>query len=387
MKKMSTTSLAVAVGLGVMLSPAVAGAQEESGTQPGTATPVESTEEESADSDNAGVQPGTETPVPEVEDTSQPVESTVQPGTEAPATEHAESDNQAGQSQPGTAVEAPVEQPVDQPSQQSQPGTEASQQPTNDVSVEDAVVEQPVQQPQPVVETPAEPVEPVESPAVEYVPAVQQEENAPAAHEVPVEEVPTEPVDPVVDEQSTVDTRAVEDAQAAAENGEPVSETPAESEAVEQPVQQPQPAVETPAEPVERVVDEQVDVEEVAAEPVTQKPQGIAGANVNATGYGTSVGAAIDTTTSGVQADISGHSIESSTASGVVVNDTELASAEVVQQSNIATEKAVNALPAKVTAVTDTAYDGVQDRLAELPEQHSIDAAGVSADLHVQHWN
>ena len=62
MKKKKLTSLTVALGIGVMLSPAVASAQEEIGSQPGTETPVDSAEEEPTASESAGVQPGTEAP-------------------------------------------------------------------------------------------------------------------------------------------------------------------------------------------------------------------------------------------------------------------------------------------------------------------------------------
>ena len=95
----------------------------------------------------------------------------------------------------------------------------------------------------------------------------------------------------------------------------------------------------------------------------------------------------VDTAVSGVQADVSGKSVESSTAHGVVVNDTELVSADSVKQANATVDGAVNALPTKVKTVTDAVYDGAQAGLAELPEQQSFEAAGVNAELQIQHWN
>src|SRR5699024_6773767 len=112
----------------------------------------------------------------------------------------------------------------------------------------------------------------------------------------------------------------------------PVDETPVVDEVVEQPL------VETPVEPddeapaVEYIpVAQEEEIEptanqqtETGTEPEAEEPQGIAGANVSASGYGKSVDVGVDTAVSGVQADVSGQSVESSTAHGVVVNDTEL---------------------------------------------------------------
>ena len=287
-----------------MLSPAVASAQEEIGSQPGTETPVDSAEEEPTASESAGVQPGTEAPQAEVEDTSRPVESTVQPGTETQVIKPEKNNKAAGQNPSNAEVNAPVEQSgeeavVEPAPQVAQPGTEEPQKPVD----ETPVVEQPL------VETPVEPVD--EAPAVEYIPVAQEEEIEPTAN------------------QQT----------------------------------------------------------ETGTEPEAEEPQGIAGANVSASGYGKSVDVGVDTAVSGVQADVSGKSVESSTAHGVVVNDTELVSADSVKQANATVDSAVNALPTKVKTVTDAVYDGAQAGLAELPEQQSFEAAGVNAELQIQHWN
>lgn len=288
-----------------MLSPAVASAQEEIGSQPGTETPVDSTEEEPTASESAGVQPGTEAPQAEVEDTSQPVESTVQPGTETQVIKPEKNNKAAGQNPSNAEVNTPVEQSgeeaavVEPAPQVAQPGTEGPQKPVD----ETPVVEQPL------VETPVEPVD--EAPAVEYIPVAQEEEIEPTAN------------------QQT----------------------------------------------------------ETGTEPEAEEPQGIAGANVSASGYGKSVDVGVDTAVSGVQADVSGQSVQSSTAHGVVVNDTELVSADSVKQANATVDGAVNALPTKVKTVTDAVYDGAQAGLAELPEQQSFEAAGVNAELQIQHWN
>ena len=304
MKKKKLTSLTVALGIGVMLSPAVASAQEEIGSQPGTETPVDSAEEEPTASESAGVQPGTEAPQAEVEDTSRPVESTVQPGTETQVIKPEKNNKAAGQNPSNAEVDTPVDQSgeeavVEPAPQVAQPGTEEPQKPVD----ETPVVEQPL------VETPVEPVD--EAPAVEYIPVAQEEEIEPATN------------------------------------------------------QQTEPGTELEAE----------------------EPQGIAGANVSASGYGKSVDVGVDTAVSGVQADVSGQSVESSTAHGVVVNDTELVSADSVKQANATVDGAVNALPTKVKTVTDAVYDGAQAGLAELPEQQSFEAAGVNAELQIQHWN
>ena len=304
MKKKKLTSLTVALGIGVMLSPAVASAQEEIGSQPGTETPVDSTEEEPTASESAGVQPGTEAPQAEVEDTSRPVESTVQPGTETQVIKPEKNNKTAGQNPSNAEVNTPVEQSgeeavVEPAPQVAQPGTEEPQKPVD----ETPVVEQPL------VEAPVEPVD--EAPAVEYIPVAQEEEIEPTAN------------------QQT----------------------------------------------------------ETGTEPEAEEPQGIAGANVSASGYGKSVDVGVDTAVSGVQADVSGQSVESSTAHGVVVNDTELVSADSVKQANATVDGAVNALPTKVKTVTDAVYDGAQAGLAELPEQQSFEAAGVNAELQIQHWN
>ncbi|OAH29788.1 hypothetical protein AYJ05_11550 [Corynebacterium stationis] len=308
MKKKKLTSLTVALGIGVMLSPAVASAQEEIGSQPGTETPVDSAEEEPTASESAGVQPGTEAPQAEVEDTSQPVESTVQPGTETQVIKPEKNNKAAGQNPSNAEVDTPVEQSVEEtvvePAPQvAQPGTEEPQKPVDETPVVDEAVEQPL------AETPVEPVD--EAPAVEYIPVAQEEEIEPAAN------------------QQT----------------------------------------------------------ETGTEPEAEELQGIAGANVSASGYGKSVDVGVDTAVSGVQADVSGQSVQSSTAHGVVVNDTELVSADSVKQANATVDSAVNALPTKVKTVTDAVYDGAQAGLAELPEQQSFEAAGVNAELQIQHWN
>ena len=308
MKKKKLTSLTVALGIGVMLSPAVASAQEEIGSQPGTETPVDSAEEEPTASESAGVQPGTEAPQAEVEDTSRPVESTVQPGTETQVIKPEKNNKAAGQNPSNAEVTTPVDQSgeeavVEPAPQVAQPGTEEPQKPVDETPVVDEVVEQPL------VETPVEPVD--EAPAVEYIPVAQEEEIEPTAN------------------QQT----------------------------------------------------------ETGTEPEAEEPQGIAGANVSASGYGKSVNVGVDTAVSGVQADVSGQSVESSTAHGVVVNDTELVSADSVKQANATVDGAVNALPTKVKTVTDAVYDGAQAGLAELPEQQSFEAAGVNAELQIQHWN
>lgn len=308
MKKKKLTSLTVALGIGVMLSPAVASAQEEIGSQPGTETPVDSAEEEPTASESAGVQPGTEAPQAEVEDTSQPVESTVQPGTETQVIKPEKNNKAAGQNPSNAEVTTPVDQSgeeavVEPAPQVAQPGTEEPQKPVDETPVVDEAVEQPL------AETPVEPVD--EAPAVEYIPVAQEEEIEPAAN------------------QQT----------------------------------------------------------ETGTEPEAEELQGIAGANVSASGYGKSVDVGVDTAVSGVQADVSGQSVQSSTAHGVVVNDTELVSADSVKQANATVDSAVNALPTKVKTVTDAVYDGAQAGLAELPEQQSFEAAGVNAELQIQHWN
>ena len=384
MKKKKLTSLTVALGIGVMLSPAVASAQEEIGSQPGTETPVDSAEEEPTASESAGVQPGTEAPQAEVEDTSRPVESTVQPGTETQVIKPEKNNKAAGQNPSNAEVDTPVEQSVEEtvvePAPQvAQPGTEEPQKPVDETPVVDEAVEQPL------AETPVEPVD--EAPAVEYIPVAQEEEIEPAANQQT--ETGTEPVEPennepVIDEvqvrEEEVEQPAVEESQGeesveqvSAETEEPVDEAPA----VEYiPVAQ--------EEEIEPAANQQT---ETGTEPEAEELQGIAGANVSASGYGKSVDVGVDTAVSGVQADVSGQSVESSTAHGVVVNDTELVSADSVKQANATVDSAVNALPTKVKTVTDAVYDGAQAGLAELPEQQSFEAAGVNAELQIQHWN
>ena len=380
MKKKKLTSLTVALGIGVMLSPAVASAQEEIGSQPGTETPVDSAEEEPTASESAGVQPGTEAPQAEVEDTSRPVESTVQPGTETQVIKPEKNNKAAGQNPSNAEVNAPVEQSgeeavVEPAPQVAQPGTEEPQKPVD----ETPVVEQPL------VETPVEPVD--EAPAVEYIPVAQEEEIEPAANqrtETGTEPVEPENNEPVIDEvqvrEEEVEQLGVEESQ----GEEPVEQVSAETE---EPVDE-APAVEyipvAQEEEIEPTANQQT---ETGTEPEVEEPQGIAGANVSASGYGKSVDVGVDTAVSGVQADVSGQSVESSTAHGVVVNDTELVSADSVKQANATVDSAVNALPTKVKTVTDAVYDGAQAGLAELPEQQSFEAAGVNAELQIQHWN
>ena len=384
MKKKKLTSLTVALGIGVMLSPAVASAQEEIGSQPGTETPVDSAEEEPTASESAGVQPGTEAPQAEVEDTSRPVESTVQPGAETQVIKPEKNNKAAGQNPSNAEVTTPVDQSgeeavVEPAPQVAQPGTEEPQKPVDETPVVDEVVEQPL------VETPVEPVD--EAPAVEYIPVAQEEEIEPTANQQT--ETGTEPVDPennepVIDEvqvrEEEVEQPAVEESQ----GEEPVEQVSAETE---EPVDE-APAVEyipvAQEEEIEPTANQQT---ETGTEPEAEEPQGIAGANVSASGYGKSVDVGVDTAVSGVQADVSGQSVESSTAHGVVVNDTELVSADSVKQANATVDGAVNALPTKVKTVTDAVYDGAQAGLAELPEQQSFEAAGVNAELQIQHWN
>ena len=384
MKKKKLTSLTVALGIGVMLSPAVASAQEEIGSQPGTETPVDSAEEEPTASESAGVQPGTEAPQAEVEDTSRPVESTVQPGAETQVIKPEKNNKAAGQNPSNAEVTTPVDQSgeeavVEPAPQVAQPGTEEPQKPVDETPVVDEVVEQPL------VETPVEPVD--EAPAVEYIPVAQEEEIEPTANQQT--ETGTEPVEPennepVIDEvqvrEEEVEHLGVEESQ----GEEPVEQVSAETE---EPVDE-APAVEyipvAQEEEIEPTANQQT---ETGTEPEAEEPQGIAGANVSASGYGKSVDVGVDTAVSGVQADVSGQSVESSTAHGVVVNDTELVSADSVKQANATVDGAVNALPTKVKTVTDAVYDGAQAGLAELPEQQSFEAAGVNAELQIQHWN
>ena len=384
MKKKKLTSLTVALGIGVMLSPAVASAQEEIGSQPGTETPVDSAEEEPTASESAGVQPGTEAPQAEVEDTSRPVESTVQPGAETQVIKPEKNNKAAGQNPSNAEVTTPVDQSgeeavVEPAPQVAQPGTEEPQKPVDETPVVDEVVEQPL------VETPVEPVD--EAPAVEYIPVAQEEEIEPTANQQT--ETGTEPVEPennepVIDEvqvrEEEVEQPAVEESQ----GEEPVEQVSAETE---EPVDE-APAVEyipvAQEEEIEPTANQQT---ETGTEPEAEEPQGIAGANVSASGYGKSVDVGVDTAVSGVQADVSGQSVQSSTAHGVVVNDTELVSADSVKQANATVDGAVNALPTKVKTVTDAVYDGAQAGLAELPEQQSFEAAGVNAELQIQHWN
>ena len=387
MKKKKLTSLTVALGIGVMLSPAVASAQEEIGSQPGTETPVDSAEEEPTASESAGVQPGTEAPQAEVEDTSRPVESTVQPGTETQVIKPEKNNKAAGQNPSNAEVTTPVDQSgeeavVEPAPQVAQPGTEEPQKPVDETPVVDEVVEQPL------VETPVEPVD--EAPAVEYIPVAQEEEIEPTANQQtetgtePVEPVEPENDEPVIDEvqvrEEEVEHLGVEESQ----GEEPVEQVSAETE---EPVDE-APAVEyipvAQEEEIEPTANQQT---ETGTEPEVEEPQGIAGANVSASGYGKSVNVGVDTAVSGVQADVSGQSVESSTAHGVVVNDTELVSADSVKQANATVDGAVNALPTKVKTVTDAVYDGAQAGLAELPEQQSFEAAGVNAELQIQHWN
>ena len=387
MKKKKLTSLTVALGIGVMLSPAVASAQEEIGSQPGTETPVDSAEEEPTASESAGVQPGTEAPQAEVEDTSRPVESTVQPGTETQVIKPEKNNKAAGQNPSNAEVNTPVEQSgeeavVEPAPQVAQPGTEEPQKPVDETPVVDEVVEQPL------VEAPVEPVD--EAPAVEYIPVAQEEEIEPTANQQtetgtePVEPVEPENNEPVIDEvqvrEEEVEQLGVEESQ----GEEPVEQVSAETE---EPVDE-APAVEyipvAQEEEIEPTANQQT---ETGTEPEVEEPQGIAGANVSASGYGKSVDVGVDTAVSGVQADVSGQSVESSTAHGVVVNDTELVSADSVKQANATVDGAVNALPTKVKTVTDAVYDGAQAGLAELPEQQSFEAAGVNAELQIQHWN
>src|SRR5699024_2309377 len=110
MKKKKLTSLTVALGIGVMLSPAVASAQEEIGSQPGTETPVDSAEEELTASESAGVQPGTEAQHADVEYTSLQVERTIQPGEQTQVIEAETNNKDSGQKTPNAEGNPPGNQ-------------------------------------------------------------------------------------------------------------------------------------------------------------------------------------------------------------------------------------------------------------------------------------
>lgn len=332
MKKKKLTSLTVALGIGVMLSPAAASAQEQAGTQPGTEAPVESHEAESADSnaDATKAQPGTEERPTDSESAAQPVDSTVQPGTET---------------QVPNAEEAPEklpDSPVDAGT--AQPGTE-EQSPEQ--------VEQP-------------------SPADDNAPAQQ-----PATEEVEAQPAPQEQGEQApVNRESEIDEQAVEDALTGVVDKGQAAQAPAdvpapEAQAVATPVAQDNPA------PV---------AEEVTEELQAPAPEGIAGAELVAAGHGEEFTAATNANTSAVQAEYAGNSVESSTEAGVVINGQAVASAQEVQTANVNSEAFVNALPESVKSATDAAYDRVQDGLAALPEQQAFSAAGVNAELSVQHW-
>lgn len=273
MNNRKLSSLAVAVGLGVVLSPAVASAQEQAGAQPGAEAPVESHEEKSNDipSDAPQSQPGTEVPSADSTPAEKPVDSTVQPGTEThtPESEKAPEKLPANSGETGTV----------------QPGTQT-----------------------PVAEQP-------DAPAHGANPDEGQSTREDAADQAPQEPVATTP------------------------------ETPAE---------QPEP--------------------------------GIAGAYFAANGYGEEFSATTQTATSGVAVNFAGQEVESSTEDGVVINGSSVASAQEVQETNAQTSELVNALPSQVKQVTGSAYDRVQGELATLPEQQDFSAAGISAELSIQHW-
>ena len=362
MKKKKLTSLTVALGIGVMLSPAAASAQEQAGTQPGTEAPVESHEAESADSnaDAAKAQPGTEERPTDSESAAQPVDSTVQPGTETqvPNAEEApeklpDSPVDAGTAQPGTEEQSPEQ--VEQPSP-ADDNAPAQQPATEEVEAQPAPQEQGEQAPQEPVET-AQP-EPVEQPAPAQPAPQEQGEQAP------------------VNRESEIDEQAVEDALTGVVDKGQAAQAPAdvpapEAQAVATPVAQDNPA------PV---------AEEVTEELQALAPEGIAGAELVAAGHGEEFTAATNANTSAVQAEYAGNSVESSTEAGVVINGEAVASAQEVQTANVNSEAFVNALPESVKSATDAAYDRVQDGLAALPEQQAFSAAGVNAELSVQHW-
>ncbi|MGP5004867.1 hypothetical protein ACTXJN_11690 [Corynebacterium casei] len=363
MKKKKLTSLTVALGIGVMLSPAAASAQEQAGTQPGTEAPVESHEAESADSnaDAAKAQPGTEERPTDSESAAQPVDSTVQPGTETRVPKAEETPEKlpdapvdADTGQPGTEEQAPEQaeqpSPADDHAPAQQPGTE-------EVEAQPAPQEQVEQAPQEPVET-AQP-EPVEQPAPAQPAPQEQVEQAP------------------VNRESDIDEQAVEDALTGVVDKGQAAPAPADVPASEAPAAATPVAQDNPAPVV---------AEEVTEELQAPAPEGIAGAELVAAGHGEEFTAATNANTSAVQAEFAGNSVESSTNAGVVINGEAVASAQEVQTANVNSEAFVNALPESVKSATDAAYDRVQDGLAALPEQQAFSAAGVNAELSVQHW-
>ena len=344
MNNRKLSSLAVAVGLGVVLSPAVASAQEQAGAQPGTEAPVESHEEKPNDlpSDTPQSQPGTEVPSADSTPAEKPVDSTVQPGTatHAPESDKApeklpENSGDTGTVQPGT--QTPVAEQPDAPAHGANPGEGQSPR-------EDAADQAPQE---PVATTPEAPAEQPEPADAVEVAAPQEEAENPA--------------------QSDVTTEDEESVRAALEGvvGE----------------ESPQPA---PAQPVQQSPQEPVATTPEA--PAEQPEPGIAGAYFAANGYGEEFSATTQTATSGVAVNFAGQEVESSTEGGVVINGSSVASAQEVQETNAQTSELVNALPSQVKQVTGSAYDRVQDELATLPEQQDFSAAGISAELSIQHW-
>jgi hypothetical protein len=313
---------------------------------------VESHEEKSNDipSDAPQSQPGTEVPSADSTPAEKPVDSTVQPGTEThtPESEKAPeklpaNSGEAGTVQPGT--QTPVAEQPDAPAHGANPDEGQS-------TREDAADQAPQEPVATTPEAPAEQPEPAD--AVEV--AAPQEEAEHAA-------------------QSDVTTEDEESVRAALE-GVVGEESPQLAPA--QPAQQsPQDvAVQAPQEPVATTPEA----------PAEQPEPGIAGAYFAANGYGEEFSATTQTATSGVAVNFAGQEVESSTEGGVVINGSSVASAQEVQETNAQTSELVNALPSQVKQVTGSAYDRVQGELATLPEQQDFSAAGISAELSIQHW-
>ena len=392
--KRKLTSYAVALGVGLLLSPVAAGAQEQPGTQPGTETPVESDGATSGED----TQPGTEAQAPVVADDVQPgteaqapAAGDAQPGTETPV----ESDGATSgeDTQPGTEAQAPVVADDVQPGTEAQAPAAGDAQPGTETPVEsdeatlnagaqaDTEVQAPVEASESVlVETvgadepePVEP-EPAESTALAQQAPVREEytltENNTASADSQSE---TEP-DAAADEQSAI---TQEDLLDSAPSGVDAAESPDAGNAAETPVSAPA-----------NEASNQTSISEgnIPAQQPVPSTEGIAGANLTASGYGQNLDVEVETATRAVNANVAGTTIETSPESGVVVDGRLVVSSEQVNAINTGTARAFEKLPPQAKVVTDSINDTVQNKLADLPDQQEFSAAGVTGELTVDHW-
>ncbi|MCQ9337202.1 hypothetical protein NQ011_11000, partial [Corynebacterium phoceense] len=296
-------------------------------TQPGTEAQA------SAVADD--VQPGTEAQVPAVGD--------AQPGTEAPV-ESDEANLNAG-TQADTEVQAPVEA-------------------SESVLVETVVTDEP---------EPVEP-EPIESTAPAQQAPVREEYTPTENNAAPADsQSETEP-DAAADEQSAI---TQEDSHDSAPSGVDAAEFPNAGNAAETPALAPA---------NEASNQTSISAENTPAQQPVASTEGIAGANLTASGYGQNLDVEAETATRAVNVNVDGTKVKTSPESGVVVDGRSIVSSEQVNAINTGTAQAFEKLPPQAKAVTDSINDTVQNKLADLPDQQEFSAAGVTGELTVDHW-